>query len=48
MSREAAKAPVPVLTSITRPFNPAASFFDRMEAVISGMDSTVPVTSRMA
>jgi thymidine phosphorylase len=27
---------------------PAASFFDRIEAVIRSRDSTVPVTSRMA
>ena len=42
------KAPEPVLTSRTRPFSPAASFFDRIEAVMSGIDSTVAVTSRMA
>ena len=51
-SREASnvsmKAPLPVFTSITRPWSPDASFLDRIEAVISGMDSTVAVTSRMA
>jgi hypothetical protein len=31
-----------------QPSSPAASFFDRIEAVISGIDSTVPVTSRIA
>ncbi len=41
-------APVPVFTSITSPSSPAASFFDRIEAVMSGIDSTVAVTSRMA
>ena len=30
------------------PSRPAASFFDRIEAVISGIDSTVAVTSRIA
>jgi hypothetical protein len=34
------------LTSITRASSPAASFFDRIEAVMSGMLSTVAVTSR--
>ena len=29
-------------------FEPAASFFDRIEAVMSGIDSTVAVTSRIA
>ena len=42
------KAPEPVLTSMTRPSRPAASFFDRIEAVISATDSTVAVTSRIA
>ena len=41
-------APEPVFTSITSTSSPAASFFDRMDAVISAMDSTVPVTSRVA
>ncbi len=43
-----AKAPLPVLTSMTRPSRPAASFLDRIEAVIIGSMSTVAVTSRMA
>lgn len=42
-----ANAPLPTFTSSTRPFKPAASFFDRMLAVISGIDSTVAVTSRI-
>ena len=42
------KAPVPNLTSITSPPRPAAIFFDRIEAVIRSIDSTVPVVSRMA
>ncbi len=42
------KAPEPCLTSITRPWSPAASFFDRIDAVIRSRDSTVPVTSRIA
>ena len=42
------KAPEPVFTSRTRALKPAASFLDRIEAVISGIDSTVAVTSRMA
>ena len=42
------KAPEPVFTSITRPCRPAASFLDRIEAVISAIDSTVAVTSRIA
>ena len=44
----AMKAPEPVFTSITSASSPAASFFDRIEAVIRGMDSTVAVTSRIA
>ena len=43
-----AKAPLPTFTSSTRPCRPAASFLDRMLAVISAMDSTVAVTSRIA
>ena len=42
------KAPLPTLTSMTNASRPAASFLDRMEAVISGIDSTVAVTSRAA
>ena len=41
-------APEPVLTSITRPSIPSASFLLKMLAVISGIDSTVAVTSRSA
>ena len=41
-------APEPNLTSITSASSPAASFLDRIEATISGIDSTVPVTSRSA
>ena len=44
----AMKAPLPTLTSITSASSPAASFFDRIDAVISGMHSTVAVTSRIA
>ena len=44
----AMKAPEPVFTSRTSPLSPAASFFDRIEAVMSGIDSTVAVTSRIA
>ena len=47
-SISAMNAPEPVFTSSTRPCSPAASFFDRIEAVMSGTDSTVAVTSRMA
>ena len=43
-----AKAPLPTFTSITSASRPAASFLDGMLAVISGTDSTVAVTSRMA
>ena len=46
--KSAMKAPLPVFTSITSPSSPAASFLERIEAVISGMDSTVAVTSRIA
>ena len=42
------KAPEPTLTSITSASSPAASFLDRIEATISGIDSTVPVASRIA
>ena len=47
-SSVAMKAPVPTLTSRTSASRPAASFFERIEAVIRSIDSTVPVTSRMA
>jgi len=41
-------APLPDLTSITSASRPAAIFFDKIDAVMSGIDSTVPVTSRIA
>ena len=41
-------APDPVLTSITKASNPAASFLESIEAVINGMLSTVAVTSLIA
>ena len=47
-SRDPAKAPEPTLTSMTRASSPAASFFERIEAVMSGIESTVAVTSRIA
>ena len=46
--RSGRKAPEPALTSITSPSSPAASFLERMEATISGIDSTVAVASRSA
>ncbi len=42
------KAPFPTFTSSTIPSAPAAIFFDMMLAAISGMLSTVPVTSLSA
>ena len=42
------KAPLPNLTSSTSPSRPAASFLERMEAVIKSTLSTVAVTSRIA
>jgi hypothetical protein len=42
------KAPEPNFTSMTRPWRPAASFFERIDAVMRSIDSTVAVTSRMA
>ena len=47
-SRLAMKAPLPTLTSSTRADVPSAIFFDMIELAISGIDSTVPVTSRKA
>ncbi len=38
----------PNFTSITSASNPSASFFERIDAVISGMLGTVPLTSRNA
>ena len=48
VSSDGAKAPEPTLMSMTSASSPAASFFDRIDAVISGMESTVAVTSRIA
>ena len=42
------KAPEPTLTSMTSASRPAASFLERIDATISGIDSTVPVASRIA
>ena len=42
------KAPLPTLTSSTRPSIPSASFFDMIEAAMRGIDSTVAVRSRSA
>ena len=42
------KAPEPTFTSITNASSPAASFLERIDAVINGIDSTVAVTSRVA
>ena len=47
-SRVFIKAPDPTLTSRTMPSAPAAIFFDMMLAAMSGMLSTVAVTSRRA
>ena len=41
-------APAPNLTSSTSASVPSAIFFDMIDDAISGMDSTVPVTSRSA
>ena len=41
-------APSPHFTSDTRADTPSAIFFDMMLAVMSGIDSTVAVTSRSA
>ena len=41
-------APDPVFTSMTSACVPEAIFLERIEATISGIDSTVPVTSRTA
>src|SRR5207244_4978923 len=42
------KAPLPTFTSSTRASRPSANFFDMIEDEISGIDSTVAVTSRKA
>ena len=41
-------APDPTFTSMTSASRPAASFFERIDAVISGIESAVAVTSRIA
>ena len=41
-------APAPTFTSSTSASRPSASFFDMIDDAISGIDSTVPVTSRSA
>lgn len=41
-------APVPTLTSRTSEPVPSAIFFDMIEEAMSGIASTVPVTSRSA
>mmetsp|Transcript_29671 Transcript_29671/g.58772 ORF Transcript_29671/g.58772 Transcript_29671/m.58772 type:complete len:289 (+) Transcript_29671:6213-7079(+) len=47
-SRVFINAPLPTFTSSTKPCSPAASFLDRIDAVIRSRLSTVPVTSRTA
>ena len=42
------KAPIPTFTSSTRAAVPSAIFLDMIELAISGMESTVLVTSRSA
>ncbi len=41
-------APLPTFTSSTNDWVPEAIFFDMIELAISGIDSTVAVTSRKA
>jgi hypothetical protein len=41
-------APEPCLTSSTSEPRPAASFFERIEETMRGIDSTLPVASRVA
>jgi len=47
-ARSVMKAPEPTFRSMTMARGPAASFLLMMLAVISGTQSTVPVTSRSA
>ena len=47
-SRSCMNAPAPVLTSSTSAPVPSAIFLDMIELAMSGIDSTVPVTSRSA
>ena len=42
------KAPEPTFTSSTRDSVPSAIFFDMIDPAMSGIESTVPVTSRSA
>jgi hypothetical protein len=44
----AMNAPVPTFTSSTSDSVPSAIFFDMIDEAISGIDSTVAVTSRRA
>ena len=46
--RSGMNAPLPTFTSSTSALVPSAIFFDMIELAISGIDSTVPVTSRSA
>ena len=47
-SRRFMNAPEPTFTSSTSASIPSASFFDMIDAAMSGIDSTVAVTSRSA
>ena len=47
-SRVGMNAAQPNFTSSTSASRLSASFFERMEATMSGMEGTVPVTSRRA
>ena len=46
-SKVALNEPLPTFTSKTKLLNPEAIFFERIEDVIKGSDSTVPTISRM-
>ena len=48
VSSDFMKAPVPTLTSSTSAPVPSAIFFDMIDDAMSGIASTVPVTSRSA
>ena len=47
-SSDGRNAPLPTFTSITSPSAPSATFFDRIDDAMSGIDSTVAVASRSA
>ena len=47
ISKDELNDPFPTLTSRTSVFNPDAIFFDKIDEVIRGRDSTVPTVSRM-